>query len=279
MFTLAGRQVGSVVVNRIRLLSAIVFLTAAHFLLRVPLPLHASPDRYLWLSLSGVIGLTLGDAFLFQAYLWIGPRLSMLLLSLAPVLAALLAWMFLNENLTTLQVLGILLTLAGVIWVVLEENGNTQKEPTDKRTYSLGILFGLGAATGQALGLITAKRGLGGDFPALSGTLIRMIAAAVALWAFTFLRGHAGETMRQVSRNPKVIWLILAGALAGPTLGVTLNLFAIQKIEIGVASTLAALPPVILLPVSYFYFKERFGWQAILGTLVAMSGVALLFLV
>lgn len=270
---------GSVVVNRIRLLAAIFFLTAAHFLLRTPLPLHASLDRYLWLSLSGVIGLTLGDAFLFQAYLWIGPRLSMLLLSLAPVLAALLAWVFLHETLSTFQVFGILLTLAGVIWVVLERNGNTRQEPTDKRTYSLGILFGLGAATGQALGLITAKNGLGGDFPALSGTLIRMIAAALALWAFTFIRGQAAETVRQVSQRPRVMWFILAGALVGPTLGVTLNLFAIQKITIGVASTLAALPPVILLPVSYFFFKERFGWQAILGTLVAMSGVALLFLV
>ena len=72
---------------------------------------------------------------------------------------------------------------------------------------------------------------------------------------------------------------ILGGAAAGPTIAVTLTLFAIQNAEVGVASTLTSLTPIILLPAGYFAFKERFGWQAIVGTLLAITGVALLFLV
>ena len=73
--------------------------------------------------------------------------------------------------------------------------------------------------------------------------------------------------------------LIALGALVGPLLGVSASLFAVQHAEIGVASTLMALPPVIVLPISYFVFKEKIGWQAIAGTILAIIGVAILFLV
>lgn len=278
LFTLAARQVGSLVVNRTRLLLAIVFLSLAHLVIGVPLPVNASGERWFWLGLSGVIGLVLGDAFLFQAFIWIGPRLSMLMMSLAPVLATLLAWLFLAEILTALQIGGILVTLSGIIWVILERRGRVQLSELDRKNYLMGILFGLGAAAGQALGLITAKEGLGGDFPALSGTLMRMLAAAIALWGYTLIRGQGGYTFQQLIASRNASRFIVAGSFTGPFLGVTFSLLAIQNTEVGIASTLMALPPVFLLPVGYFIFKERFGWQAILGTLVAMAGVGLLFM-
>jgi drug/metabolite transporter (DMT)-like permease len=276
-FTFASRQLGSIVLNRIRLLVAIAFLVLAHLLLSIPLPLHVSSQTWFWLGLSGVIGLVLGDVCLFQAYIWIGPRLTMLLMSLAPILAGVLAWIFFDETLNSRQIFGIALTLTGVGWVILEQNERGQDMHADKRLYWLGILFGLGAAAGQALGLVTARKGLSPDFPALTGTLIRMLAAAATLWGFTFLRGQARTTFKQISEKRSTIPYILGGAFAGPFLGVTLSLVAIQNAELGVASTLMALPPLFLLPIGYFVFKERFGWQAILGTIVAMMGVSLLF--
>ena len=142
-----------------------------------------------------------------------------------------------------------------------------------------GIAFGLAGATGQALGLIFAKKGLAGEYPALSGTLIRMFTAVIVLWGFTFLRGQARATIRQLDTHHRATLYILGGAFTGPFLGVTASLIAIQNTEIGIASTLMALPPIFLLPISHFVFNERFGWQAIAGTLVAVTGVALLFLV
>jgi drug/metabolite transporter (DMT)-like permease len=277
MFTLAGRQVGSAVVNRARLILAVILLSLTHLLFLGSLfPLNAEPQRWFWLSLSGIVGLVLGDAFLFQAFVWIGPRLSMLMMSLAPVISTLVAWIFLDEVLSWMQLLGIGLTLSGIAWVILEGNGK-QKEAN--RDYIRGILFGLGAATGQALGLVLSKNGLYGDFSPISANLIRMLTATIVLWAITFFQRKAISTFERLKSNRRSMLLIFAGVVAGPFLGVSLSLFAIQKTAIGIASTLMALTPVFLLPISHTFFKERFGWGAIAGTFVAVAGVALLFLV
>src|SRR5512140_3994536 len=119
--TAAGATVGSVVLNRTRVVFALVYLLLLNTILfRQPLPIAAAPTRWIWLALSGVIGLAIGDAFLFQAYLSIGPRLGSLLLSLSTVFGALEAWIFFGESLRVGQVVGIGLALAGIMWVVLE---------------------------------------------------------------------------------------------------------------------------------------------------------------
>jgi drug/metabolite transporter (DMT)-like permease len=278
-YTVAGRYLGSVTINRLRLLVSLIFLAAAHWLLlSTPLPLGVAADRWFWLGLSGIIGLALGDIFLFQAYVWIGPRLAMLLKSLAPVFSALLAWLFLAEALTLGQVVGILLTVGGVSWVVLERNGSGQRYREDGSRYGWGLLLGLGAAVTQAVGLITAKKGLGGDFPALSGHVIRMLVAAVAIWSVTLWQRQARTTIEQLVGQPLAARHFIIGTLLGPVVGVWLSMVAVQRAQVGIASTLMALVPIFMLPIGYFVFKERFGWQAVAGTVVAVVGVGLLFL-
>jgi drug/metabolite transporter (DMT)-like permease len=142
-----------------------------------------------------------------------------------------------------------------------------------------GILFGLGATISQAVGVILAKEGLVGGFPAVSANVIRMICAMTALWVFTLFQKQARQTYEQARKQPRAVPLILGGAILGPFLGVSLSLFSLQRADAGVASTLSSLAPIFLLPISYFIFKERFGWTAILGTMMALAGVALLFLV
>lgn len=278
-FTLAGRKVGGWALNRTRLVLAVLFLLLAHWVTRTPLPLSAGIQRWFWLALSGVIGLVIGDAFLFQAFIWIGPRLAMLMMSLAPIIATLLARIFLAETLSFWQVVAIVVTLSGIAWVVLEGN-NRRGQPIQKESnYRRGILYSLGAATGQATGLVTAKLGLGGNFPALSGTLIRMFAAMLAIWILAIFSRQALQTLQTLTANKSVLALIFGGAFTGPFLGVTLSLYAVQQTEVGIASTLMALPPVFLLPIGHFIFHEHISWQAILGTLIAIAGVAMLFLV
>jgi drug/metabolite transporter (DMT)-like permease len=141
-----------------------------------------------------------------------------------------------------------------------------------------GVLFGFGAAAGQSIGYVLSKQGLADNFSPLAGNSIRMLAAVIVLWALASFQGKAGETLRRVRARPDVLgWLTMA-AFTGPVLGATLSLFALQHTQVGIASTLIALPPVFLLPVSWLVFKEKFDWGAVLGTLVAMGGVALLFL-
>ena len=277
IFTLAGREVGSAVVNRLRLIVASLLLMAAQWIfLGTPWPVGVEFDRWIWLGLSGVVGLVVGDAFLFQAFVLVGPRVSMLMMSLAPVLAAFTAWIFLGEDLSLWQIMGIILTLIGVMWVILEKN---QIQGPQKGNYLRGVLFGLGGAAGQALGLVLAKNGLGGSFSPLAGNFIRMFTAMIVIWLIAIIQKKSRTTIQLIINNPSAMWKIIGGAFLGPFLGVSLSLFALQHTSVGVASTLMALPPIFILPIDYFYFKERFGWGAIAGTVIAMLGVAVLFLV
>jgi drug/metabolite transporter (DMT)-like permease len=276
IFASTGRMVGSQVTNRTRLVFALVYLIILNTILfREPLPFSADSSRWIWLSLSGVIGLSLGDAFLFQALVSVGPRLGSLLMSLAPIFGSVIAWVFFGETLSPLQITGILLALSGIGWVVMshEEPPNTPRGHTKR-----GVFFGVLAALGQAVGLVLSKQGMFGEFSPFQANVIRMLAAVVFIWMWTLLQGEAGATLTALRAKPQVIRLLALGALVGPVLGVSSSLLAVQHTQVGVASTLMTLPPVIILPVSYFIFKEKVGWQAVAGTILAIAGVAVLFL-
>ncbi len=276
IFASTGRMVGSQVTNRARLVFALIFLGLLNLILfREPLPFSAESSHWIWLSLSGVVGLALGDAFLLQSYVAVGSRLGVLLLSSAPIFGSVIAWVFLGETLSPLQVIGILLALAGIGWVVLshEEPPDTPHGHTQR-----GVLFGLLGGLGQAVGLVLSKQGMAGNFDPFRANAIRMLAAVIFTWLWTFLEGQAGPTLGALRQKPQAIRLIALGALVGPLLGVSASLLAVQHADIGVASTLMALSPVIVLPVSYFVFREKIGWPAIVGTMIAFAGVAILFL-
>jgi len=277
IFASAGRMVGSQITNRIRLIFALTYLLILNVILFGELlPISAESSHWIWLGLSGVIGLSLGDSFYFQSLISIGPRLGSLLLSLAPIFGSIIAWVFLRETLTPLQIIGIVLALSGIAWVVMshEEPPNTPHGYTRR-----GIFFGILAGLGQATGLVLSKQGMLGEFSPFQANAIRMFTALLFTWILTFIQGKTGATVLMFREKPKAIRLLALGALVGPVLGVSSSLFAVQHTEIGTASTLMALSPVIILPISYFVYKEKIGWQAITGTLLAIAGVAVLFMV
>jgi len=280
VFTLAGRRVGSATVNAMRLWIAVPALLLVHWLLyAAPFPFAIEPARLLHLGVSGVIGFVVGDAMLFESFLLIGPRLAMLLALLVPVFGAALAWAFLGETLQTLEIAAILLIIGGIAWVVAEgggEDGAPAAPPA--RRYGQGIWLAIGGAAGQAIGLLFSRMGLAGGYSAVSATLVRVSVAAVILALAGFLRGTLRRRLA-VMKDRKALLEITAGSLTGPVLGVILSLVAIAHAHIGVASALMSLTPVLLLPVSHFLFKEEVTARAIGGTLVALLGVVLLFLV
>jgi len=276
-FTKSTHLVGSLVTNRVRVLLALLALVLINAVLFAqPIPLHAGGWRWAWLSVSGVIGLVVGDTFLFMAYGEIGPRLGLLMLSLAPLIGAAIAWIFFGQALGALAIAGIALTLLGTSWVVL-----VRPDPSDEHAHRVtgrGVFYGFMGAAGQAVGLVFSQQGMTGSFSPFAGTLIRMLAAAAALWLLTAFQRQVGPTVRSARAHPSAVGWTAFGALIGPVIGVSASLLAVQHTSIGVASTLMALPPVFMLPISWLVFKERFGWQAVAGTLVAIAGVALLFL-
>jgi len=283
LFTFSGRQLGSILNNRTRLLIAILLVMVVHTLLYgQPLPVNAGNERWFWLGLSGFVGLALGDGFLFQAFILIGPRLSMLMMALAPVLGAIMAWIFLGENLSLMEIIGIVVTVAGILIVVAERredsSADAKAEPTDRRRYIIGLLCGLGGALGQAGGLILSKMGLVGGFPALSGNLIRLIVAGAVIWILAIFNRQLMSSYRTLKANPRALMFLTAGTILGPVLGVWLSLVSVQNANIGVSSTLSSLMPIFLIPISYFMYGERVTKPAILGTFVAFVGMVLLFI-
>jgi drug/metabolite transporter (DMT)-like permease len=276
-FSFSGRLVGSQVVNRSRLIFALCFISLTHLLLQGSLmPLSAEPFRWGWLALSSILGLVLGDSFLFRAYATIGPRYSMLMMSSVPIVSTVLAWIFLGETVGPLEMVGILVTVAGVGWVVTEKQpGRTAVE---HKQYSRGLLFGFLGAVGQASNLIAAKFGLVNDFPTTSATWIRIFVAVLIMWGLATLRGEIRPTVAQW-RNTTAFRAIIGGTFVGPFLGIWMSLVAVQLTRVGIASTLMALPPVLLIPISYLLYRERVSKRGVVGTILAFGGVAIIFLI
>jgi drug/metabolite transporter (DMT)-like permease len=276
-FTLAGQRVGSEVVNRTRLVLAVLYLSLAHLLLQGELwPIHAEPFRWGWLGLSGTMGLVLGDSCLFQAFLLIGTRRAMLLVTLIPIINTLVAWGWLGETLHPAEIGALLLTVGGIAWVVLERQ-QEEASVKSKKQYALGVLLGLIGASGGALGLVVAKQGLTGDFPSLSAALIRMVVATGVIWLLTLARGQVRATWPAL-RDKKARLFIARGALTGPFIGVWLSMVAVQRAHVGIASTLMVLSPIILIPLARWVFHEQISPRAVAGTVVALAGATIIFL-
>jgi len=280
VFTQAGRRVGAVTVNNIRIWAAFPVLLVLHGLLfGNAFPFDIELNRFLYLGISGLIGFVVGDTMLFESFLLIGPRLTMLLALLVPVFSTMLAWVFLGEALRIPEIISILVTIGGVAWVVAEKTAPVDKvasRPPQK--YRLGILLAIGGAGGQAVGLMFSRLGLAGGYSAISATLVRVGVAGMALMLLGLLHGKLHAHLAKM-KDKKALLEICAGSLTGPVLGVVLSLEAIAHTHIGVASTLMSLTPVFLLPVSHFLFKEKITSRAIIGTMIALLGVILLFLI
>lgn len=277
LFTIAVRIAGPKWLNRWRLSVAVVLLLAVHWIVfRTPLPFGADWGRWGWLTLSGVIGFAISDAFLFRALLHLGPHRTSLVTSLIPVSSALLAWIIFGEQLTLAQALSSGAIVAGTALVISARPAG--QEPKARKQITLGVMFALGTVGTQSLRYILSKQALGGEFPALSANVVQIMAATIAVWLAAFFGGRWKKDL-DVFRDRKAALSMIGGAIAGPFVGVTLSMVALANAQIGVASTLMALPPVLLLAYAYFVLKEKVGPRAVAGTVLAVGGVACLFLI
>lgn len=292
-FTIASRRAGSSAVNQFRLVAAFVMLGAAVAAGGLVSGFDDAPPprQTLLLALSGIVGLTLGDAALFRAFVILGTRRVLLLSALAPVFVAVLAAFALDESLGAVGLAGMAVTLAGVAWVVLIRG---QADEVARGSLGAGVTLGVLAALGQAGGAVLTKAGLGqagattalgafvdggGGATAVSpllGTLVRIATGCAAFLAFTIPTGRFRAT-GAVLRDRTTLWWTIAGTVFGPVVGIWLSLVAFANTrEVAVAQTLLALTPVLVLPASRIVTGERASVRAYAGAAVAVAGVALL---
>lgn len=286
-FSEAGKSIGSFYVNKIRLLMAvIIYCFILQFSTGFFLPVGLNVEQIMWLGLSGLVGLVLGDGCGFKALVMIGPRLTSLVYSTAPIMTTIIAWVWLTEKLGWLDMLGISATIFGVIWVVSErryDNGSESKvahDHPDAGSLTKGLLYALAAALGQAGGLVLAKYAmfdLGGTVEPLQASFTRMAVAMVVIWTISMFRGTLPKVLGML-RQRRAMKMCLGGALAGPVLGVWMSLVAIKHIETGIAATLNAMTPVMILPLLWLVYRQKASVRSIAGSAVAVAGVAMLVL-
>src|SRR5690554_261823 len=280
-FESAGKKVGSLSVNLIRLVMALVLLSLYTLVTQgALLPLQAGAHAWFWLSLSGLIGFVIGDLLLFQAFVIIGARISMLMMSLAPPFAAFVGWLVLGEVLTPKNWVGMAITLTGIVMVILkreksELNGSVSRRL--KSSYSIpGILLALGGALGQAARLVLSKKGMG-SYDAFSASQIRVVAGIFG-FAVLFVFMKRWPRVWTALRNPPAMKRIALGAFFGPFLGVSFSLLAVQHTETGIAATLMAIVPVLIIGPSVLIFNEKINTKEIVGAVITVVGIAFFFL-
>ena len=289
LFTAASKRIGPTIVNAARIFLAIGLLGLTHLLLTGAWLPQAVTGQVLFLALSGLIGLTIGDQALLIAFVDIGPRLAMLLMTTSPLFAALFGWVALGEALGAIALMGIALTIGGVAWVVLERPQGAIVPHGPHRTR--GVLLGLVAAACQAGGLLLSKQGMGhGWLPEeqhldpQAATFIRMVFAGVGVLPVLVWHAVRERKRRAIglahSRvgSPRAGLIFTAlGTIAGPYLGVWMSLVACDRAPVGIAQTLCSLTPVFILPFAVLIHKERLGPRAVIGAAIAVGGSVLLF--
>lgn len=280
-FGAASKAVGSTAVNIIRISFALILFSIFLFIRDgVALPVHFPVKAWVYLSLSGVVGFFIGDIFLFKALVELGPRVAMLMHSLAAPTAAVIGWLFLAEVYSLTQWLGIIVTLTGVGIVIFERNDrNIQRAKREISNISLkGIGYGIGAMAGQAGGFVLSKVGMqsGGVYlDAFSATQIRALSAFFCFVIF-FTLSHKWRNVRTALGNRVAVYYTVVGAFIGPFVGVSLSLMTLHYLTTGVASTLLSLVPICIIPFSFFLHNEHVSPRAILGAVIAIAGIYLL---
>jgi len=273
-FAEAANSIGSIQlnVNRVILASVFLFITIIIF----NFDRNVSVYQLKYLIISGIIGIVIGDTFLFVAYQRVGARLSMLLMSSAPVMSTILAFIFLNESMSLVAIIGMLITISGIVIVVLFGNRSDQ---TKFKVTKAGIILGLLASAGQATGLIFAKVAFNsGKLNEFTATFVRVFSSMVIILIVTTLLKKYKNPVKQYRAKPKALLFTLIGTVLGPFLGITLSLLAIKYTKIGIASTIMSTVPVIMLPMSKYIHKEKFNREIFFGTFMAVGGVAIIFL-
>ncbi len=280
-FESAGKKVGSLSVNLIRLVMAFFFIGIYSWIARgFFFPTDATLYQWKWLALSGLIGFVIGDLLLFQAFVVIGARISMLMMALAPPFAALIGWLLLGEVLSPMSWLGMAVTMCGIVIVILkrekiEENGKVVKKI--KSGYPVtGILLALGGALGQAAGLVISKKGMG-EYDAFSASQIRVLTGIAGFTILFFFMKRWPKVWVALKHRPAMKRITL-GAFFGPFLGVSFSLLAVQHTQAGIAATLMAISPVLIIAPAIILFKEKVNSKEILGAVITVAGVVLFFL-
>lgn len=280
-----SKRLGNLTLNVLRMALALLFsLVLFGVVTGNLLPAGASAEACGWMLLSGIVGYVIGDFCLFQCYIIIGSRFGQLFMTLAPISAALMAWVTLGQQMTLMSVVAMLVTLVGIGISVL---GRGEHHKVSLKLPLNGVLFAIGAAVCQGVGLVLSKIGMDHYEPSttmpewlipFSANFYRCVASIIGFTLLLYFRDGMGQ-LRDAMHDRKGLSIAIATTVFGPFVGVGFSLMAVQYTAAGIASTLMAMTPIIIILPSYWLFHEKITWRAVIGAVISVLGVSLFFLI
>lgn len=300
-----SKRMGSLPFNTIRMTMSLLFLVVTLWLVMgVPYPRYADGGTWTWLLLSGVVGYVIGDYCLMQGYIHIGSRFGQLFMTLSAPTAALTGLLFLGEHLRPTAILGMVITLSGIALSILSKNDDSQKHGIKFKLPAKGIFYAAMAGICQGFGLVLSKVGLKHYDAALTalgiaqdavfdGAVFQLPVSVSISFAATTIRAYIGlvgffmalvifnkdglEQLRHAVSDKKAMWCVLASTIFGPFIGVSASLLATQFTSAGIAQTLFALTPILIIAPSAILFHQKVTVREVIGAIVSVGGVCLFF--
>ncbi len=281
-----SKRMGNLVLNVLRMMLALLFALIMFWVVTgSPLPLSSSMEAYGWMLLSGLVGYVIGDYCLFQCYIIIGSRFGQLFMTLAPLAAAFTAWLSLGEQMTAMSILAMLITLSGIAISVL---GRGEHHRVSLKLPLNGVLFAIGAAICQGVGLVLSKIGMNYYEASMDGqqaawllpfsaNFFRCIAGLVGFTLLLYVK-EGLRPLREALHDKVDMTAAATTTIFGPFVGVGFSLMAVQYTGAGIASTLMALTPIIIILPSYWLFRQPITLKGVIGALISVVGVSLFFL-
>lgn len=281
-----SKRLGNLTLNLMRMVITLVFSGILFWAMTgTPLPAHASTEAYMWMMLSGLVGYVIGDFCLFQCYIIIGSKFGQLFMTLAPITAAIMAWFTLGQQIRPQAMLAMVVTLSGIAISVL---GRGEQHKLSLKLPLSGVLFAIGAAICQGVGLVLSKIGMNHYEATLTtdmagwvlpfhANFFRCIAGVIGFTLLMAFREGFAPLCKGVSDRIGLTTALLT-TIFGPFVGVGCSLLAVQYTAAGIASTLMALTPIIIILPAYWFFKQPITLKSLLGALISVIGVSLFFL-
>lgn len=235
------------------------------------LPTDVTWENLKIISLSGFIGMFLGDLFLFKAYNMIGARVTMLIMALSPIIVSIIDFLFLGVTLYPIQIFAILITCLGIILVIFK---------TEDKKISLGfsvkgLLYAFLATLGQSLGVILTKLG-STTYDSLATSQIRLGVAIFFFGAVVLYEGKARETIKMIT-SKRALSLLLVGTFFS-VFGIAALIEAFKSANASIASTISSTSPIIMIPCSILFYKEKIRKNEIIGAVISVVGLSIFFL-
>ena len=269
IFKKCGESIHPIGLNLFKNTLAGLLLVPTLLLFNVPFFPSLPGSDYLIIFVSGIIGISIGDTFFFMSLNRLGAGLSAIVDCLYSPFVILLAFLFLDENLSLVQLLGVVLIVSAVFFT---SEKKTRANVT-KRDLWIGIICGVLAMLSMAAGVVIVKPALD-RVPLLWSITFRIYAGTAVLFLMLWLHpGH--RTISRFHFSLKTWKYALIGSFFGAYVAVILWLAGMKYTDTSIASALNQTSNVFIFILAALLLREPINRQRVLAIIAAFIGVLL----